>query len=131
MVVNFIPKMTTTRWNGTEDRCELRCVAAGPCRGPRSARARHPSQTRFASSPMQRSSSMRQSFAISFPPLPDDGPVPGMFGLIRKYCWLLLGSQLSIGLYFAIAIAIVDSPSGCSCRGVLAALRGKDVLAML
>jgi len=49
---------------------------------------------------------MRQSFAISFPPLPDDGPVPGMFGLIRKYCWLLLGSQLSIGLYFAIAIAI-------------------------
>eukprot|EP00532_Pseudo-nitzschia_australis_P005994 CAMPEP_0168169674 /NCGR_PEP_ID=MMETSP0139_2-20121125/3764_1 /TAXON_ID=44445 /ORGANISM="Pseudo-nitzschia australis, Strain 10249 10 AB" /LENGTH=137 /DNA_ID=CAMNT_0008087109 /DNA_START=62 /DNA_END=478 /DNA_ORIENTATION=+ len=80
MVVNFIPPMTTTRWNGTEDRCELRCVAAGPCRGPRSARARHPSQTRFASSPMQRSSSMRQSFAISFPPLPDDGPVPGMFG---------------------------------------------------
>jgi len=49
---------------------------------------------------------------------------------IRKGCWLL-GSQLSIGQYDAIAIAIVNSCTGCSCCGVPVALGGKDVLAML
>jgi len=38
---------------------------------------------------------------------------------IRKCCWLL-GSQLSVGQYnaIAIAIAIVGSRSGCSCCGI-------------
>jgi len=47
---------------------------------------------------------------------------------IRKW---LLGSHLSIGLYFAITIAVVDSRSSCKGCGILAALRGKNVLAML
>jgi len=49
---------------------------------------------------------------------------------IRKCCWLL-GSQLSVGQYNAIAIAIVGSRSGCSCCGVPVALGGKDVATIL
>ena len=43
----------------------------------------------------------------------------------------LLGSQLSIGLYFAIAIA--GSCSGCSycCCSVPVALKGKDVVTII
>jgi len=41
----------------------------------------------------------------------------------------LLGSQLSIDHYDAIAIAIVDSCSGCSCCGVPVVVLGrKDVM---
>jgi len=47
---------------------------------------------------------------------------------IRKCCWLL-GSQLSVGQYNAIAIAIVDSRFGCICCGVpVVVLGGKDHL---
>jgi len=47
---------------------------------------------------------------------------------IRK-CYWLLGSQLSVGQYNAIAIAIVDSCSGCSCCGVPVVVLGrKDVM---
>ena len=47
---------------------------------------------------------------------------------ICKCCWLL-GSQLSIAQYVAIAIAIVGLRSGCSCCcGDLVALGGKDIM---
>jgi len=48
--------------------------------------------------------------------------------ICKKCCWLL-GSQLPIGPYDAIAIAIVDSRFGCICCGVpVVVLGGNDVM---